>query len=225
MSRLTETTEAVQDYLKAIYSLASEGTDVTTSAIANRLGVSAASVTAMLKRLSEAGYVAYQKYQGVELTRSGELLALEVIRHHRLLEAYLHKSLGMPWDKVHDEAEVLEHVISEELEDRIAVILGNPTHDPHGDPIPPKTGVHKERTFKPLLGLEPGPAKVERVSDRDPEALRYLSTLGLYPGALIEVERIEPFGGSIWINLGGKSYAIGPELAASIYVSRPQDKN
>lgn len=224
MTGLTDTTEAVQDYLKAIYALAADGSDVTTSAIATRLGVSPASVSAMLKRLSDAGYVTYQKYQGVELTRAGELLALEVIRHHRLLEAYLHKSLGMPWDKVHDEAEVLEHVISEELEDRIALILGNPTHDPHGDPIPPKAGRHEELSFKPLLGLDPGPAKVERVSDRDPEALRYLSTLGLYPGALIEIERIEPYGGSIWINLGGKSYAIGPELAANIYVSRPQDK-
>lgn len=224
MTGLTDTTEAVQDYLKAIYSLSADGSGVTTSAIAGRLGVSAASVTAMLKRLAGGGYVAYQRYQGVELTRSGELLALEVIRHHRLLEAYLHKSLGMPWDKVHDEAEVLEHVISEELEDRIAIILGNPTHDPHGDPIPPKRGQHEEMKFKPLLGLDPGPAKVERVSDRDPEALRYLSTLGLYPGALIEVESIEPFGGPIWINMGGKSYSIGPELAASIYVSRPQDR-
>jgi DtxR family transcriptional regulator, Mn-dependent transcriptional regulator len=214
-----QSTEAVQDYLKAIYALSQHTDTVSTSAIAERLGVSPASVTSMIKRLSEQGYVSYQRYQGVALTEAGELLALEVIRHHRLLEAYLHKSLGVPWDKVHAEAEVLEHFISEDLEDRIAGVLGNPTHDPHGDPIPPKIGLHREVGYQQLTEFPPGPAKVERVSDRDPEALRYLWDLGLRPGALITVMNKEPFGGPIWVKVGSRRRAIGPELAARIFVS------
>ena len=214
-----QSTEAVQDYLKAIYALSQHTDTVSTSAIAERLGVSPASVTSMIKRLSEQGYVSYQRYQGVALTEAGELLALEVIRHHRLLEAYLHKSLGVPWDKVHAEAEVLEHFISEDLEDRIAGVLGNPTHDPHGDPIPPKIGLHREVGYEQLTEFPPGPAKVERVSDRDPEALRYLWDLGLRPGALITVMNKEPFGGPIWVKVGSRRRAIGPELAARIFVS------
>jgi DtxR family Mn-dependent transcriptional regulator len=214
-----QSTEAVQDYLKAIYALSQHTETVSTSAIADRLGVSPASVTSMIKRLSEQGYVSYQRYQGVALTEAGELLALEVIRHHRLLEAYLHKSLGVPWDKVHAEAEVLEHFISEDLEDRIAGVLGNPTHDPHGDPIPPKTGLHREVGYQQLTEFPAGPAKVERVSDRDPEALRYLWDMGMRPGALITVMDKEPFGGPIWIKIGSRRKAIGPELAAGIFVS------
>jgi DtxR family transcriptional regulator, Mn-dependent transcriptional regulator len=214
-----QSTEAVQDYLKGIYALSQHTETVSTSAIADRLGVSPASVTSMIKRLSDQGFVTYQRYQGVALTEQGEVLALEVIRHHRLLEAYLHKSLGVPWDKVHAEAEVLEHFISEDLEDRIAGILGNPTHDPHGDPIPPKTGAHHEVGHQPLLDFPPGPARVERVSDRDPEALRYLWELGLRPGAAITVVNKEPFGGPIWVKVGSRRRAVGAELAAGIFVS------
>lgn len=214
-----QSTEAVQDYLKAIYALSQHTETVSTSAIADRLGVSPASVTSMIKRLSEQGYVSYQRYQGVALTEPGELVALEVIRHHRLLEAYLYKSLGVPWDKVHAEAEVLEHFISEDLEDRIAGVLGNPTHDPHGDPIPPKTGLHREVGYQQLTEFPPGPARVERVSDRDPEALRYLWEMGLRPGACITVMSKEPFGGPIWVKVGSRRRAIGPELAAGIFVS------
>jgi len=214
-----QSTEAVQDYLKAIYTLAQHTQTVSTSAIADRLGVNPASVTSMIKRLSDQGFVTYQRYQGVALTEAGELLALEVIRHHRLLEAYLHLSLGVPWDKVHAEAEVLEHFLSEDLEDRIAGVLGNPTHDPHGDPIPPKTGSHRELGHQQLIDFPAGPAKVERVSDRDPEALRYLWDMGLRPGASITVLNKEPFGGPIWIKVGSRRRAIGPELAAGIFVS------
>ncbi|CAN5813116.1 metal-dependent transcriptional regulator [soil metagenome] len=214
-----QSTEAVQDYLKAIYALSRHTETVSTSAIADRLGVSPASVTSMIKKLSEQGFVTYQRYQGVALTEPGEILALEVIRHHRLLEAYLHKSLGVPWDKVHAEAEVLEHFLSEDLEDRIADILGNPTHDPHGDPIPPKTGRHLEVGHQQLTEFPAGPARVERVSDRDPEALRYLWDMGLRPGAAIIVLDKEPFGGPIWVKVGSRRRAIGPELAAEIFVS------
>jgi DtxR family transcriptional regulator, Mn-dependent transcriptional regulator len=214
-----ETTESVQDYLKTIYSLAETEPEVPTSAIAGRLHVSPASVTGMVKRLSKRGYLTYHRYRGVELTPKGEMLALEVIRHHRLLEAYLHTSLGMPWDKVHDEAEVLEHAISEELEDRIALSLGNPTHDPHGDPIPPKDGQHTEMAYVTLDRQPPGRATVKRVSDRDPEALRYLASIGLRPGSAIRIEKHEPFGGPVWIKVGQHRYAIGLGLAAAIQVS------
>lgn len=192
---------------------------VPTSAIASKLGVSPASVTAMIKRLTGRGYLTYHRYKGVSLTERGHALALEVVRHHRLLETYLHRSLGMPWDKVHAEAEVLEHVISEDLEDLIAGLLGNPTLDPHGDPIPPKQGPYQEVSHRPLAQMEPGPAVIERVSDKDPEALRYLSDLGLVPGALITVTGTEPFGGPMWIQVGARRHAVGRELASAIYVS------
>jgi DtxR family Mn-dependent transcriptional regulator len=215
-----ESTDSVQDYLKAIYSLAQSGEEVTTTGVAGRLGVSAASVTAMIKRLAERGLLRHKRYQGVELTPEGRKLALEVVRHHRLLEAYLYKELGMSWDEVHDEAEILEHAISEQLEDRIAEVLGHPTHDPHGDPIPPKSGRHIEVHHDPLITSQTGPATVERVSDRDPEALRYLDKLGIRPGAPITVEDPEPFGGPLWVRVGRKKHAIGRELAGAIYVSK-----
>jgi DtxR family transcriptional regulator, Mn-dependent transcriptional regulator len=215
-----ESTESVQDYLKAIYLLAQAGEEVTTTAVADRLGVSAASVTSMIKRLAFRGLLRHQRYQGVELTGTGRKLALEVIRHHRLLEAYLHRELGMTWDQVHDEAEILEHAISEDFEERIAEILGHPTHDPHGDPIPPKNGKYVEVRHAPLMRFSSGPALVERVSDRDPEALRYLDKLGIRPGSLITVEQREPFGGPLWVRVGRRRHAIGPELAEAIYVSK-----
>lgn len=225
MTGLAETTETVQDYLKAIYKLSRDGRSASTSAIAERLGVSPASVTSMIRKLNEQHYVTYERYHGVLLTEAGEALALEVIRHHRLLEAYLHQSLGVPWDKVHAEAEMLEHVISEDLEDRIAGALGNPTHDPHGDPIPPKTGRHSEIRHLSLSDFPPGRARIERVSDRDPAALRHLSNLGLHPGAEIVVLSRQPFGGPIWISSDGQQHAIGLELAAAIFVSAGDTKN
>lgn len=215
-----KSTDAVQDYLKTIYSIAESGDEISTSAIASRLKVSPASVTAMLKRLSAMGYIDYHRYQGVELTEDGKALALEVVRHHRLLEAYLFQTLGIPWDKVHDEAEVLEHALSEEVEDRIARALGDPTHDPHGDPIPPKSGSYHEVHHDALDTVAAGPAKVERVSDRDPEALRYMASIGLQPGTTIVVEKKDPFGGPVWVKVGKRRQAIGTELAHRVFVSK-----
>lgn len=213
-------TIAVQDYLKTIYSIALAGEGVSTSAIADRLEVSPASVTSMIKRLNSMGYVAHHRYQGVELTEEGTQIALEVIRHHRLLEAYLHRSLGIPWDRVHDEAEVLEHAISEDLEDAIAKMLGDPTHDPHGDPIPPKSGSYKEIRHDSLDTAPTGYARVERVSDRDAGILRHLARIGLQPGTQIVIERRDPYGGPVWVKVGKRRHAIGTELATSVYVSR-----
>lgn len=215
-----EPSESVQDYLKAVYAVSQTGQEVTTSAVAERLHVSPASVTSMIKRLADRGLIKHRLYQGMELTAPGRKLALEVIRHHRLLEAYLHEVMGMGWDRVHDEAEVLEHAISEEFEDRIAEMLGHPTHDPHGDPIPPKAGRHVEVLHQPLGNCETGPAVVERVSDRDPEALRYLAKLGIRPGSSITIEKLEPFGGPLWIRVGRKRHAIGSELADGVFVSQ-----
>ncbi|MCA1839077.1 MAG: metal-dependent transcriptional regulator [Actinomycetota bacterium] len=215
-----ETTESVQDYLKAIYFLAETGGEVTTTALAQRLSISPASVTAMLKRLAVAGKVRYHRYQGVELTEGGRKLALEVIRHHRLLEAYLHDSLGISWDRVHAEAEVLEHVLSEDLEEAIAKSLGYPTHDPHGDPIPPKKGRHNEISHPSLESFGAGKALVERVSDQDPKALRYLASKGILPGTVLEVESPDELDETIWVKVGRKRHPIGHRVASYIFVSR-----
>jgi DtxR family transcriptional regulator, Mn-dependent transcriptional regulator len=215
-----QVTDTVQDYLKTIYSIARAGAGVHTTAIADRLKVSPASVTSMVKKLSALGYLTYTPYQGVELTPSGTEVALEVIRHHRLLELYLHHSLGIPWDRVHDEAEVLEHAISEDVEDAIAKILGNPTHDCHGDPIPPKSGAYLETRHETLEKAEPGRARVERVSDRDPEALRHLAKIGLQPGTEIVIEGKDPYGGPVWVKVGKRRHAVGTELTTKVYVSK-----
>src|SRR5436190_5399585 len=200
MNKLAEpkpSSNAVQDYAKAIWSLAQRSDDpVSTSALAERLDVSPASASAMVKRLESLGLATREPYHGVELTAAGERVALEVVRHHRLLELYLAQALGMPWDRVHAEAEVLEHAISDELSERIAEALGNPTHDPHGDPIPTADGLIEERATTTLAELEPGPAGTfVRVSDSDPEMLRYLSERGISPGDGFEVVRREPFDG------------------------------
>ena len=215
-----QVTDTVQDYLKTIYSIACAGEGVSTTAIAGRLRVSPASVTSMIKRLSSMGYLTHQRYQGVELTAEGTEVALEVIRHHRLLEAYLHQSLGIPWDRVHDEAEVLEHALSEDLEDVISRILGEPTHDPHGDPIPPKRGSYEEVLHDSLEQAPPGPARIERVSDRDPEVLRHLASIGLQPGTDILIEKKDPFGGPVWVKVGKRRHALGGEITTKVYVSR-----
>ena len=217
-----QVTDAVQDYLKTIYSIACAGAGVSTTAIADRLKVSPASVTSMIKRLSSMGYLTHQRYQGVQLTTEGTAIALEVIRHHRLIEAYLHHSLGIPWDRVHDEAEVLEHALSEDLEDAIARILGEPTHDPHGDPIPPKRGTYQEVLHGSLEDAQPGPARIERVSDRDPEVLRHLASIGLHPGTEILIEKKDPFGGPVWIKVGKRRHALGGEITTKVYVSRKE---
>jgi DtxR family transcriptional regulator, Mn-dependent transcriptional regulator len=213
-------TEAVADYAKAIYALQRHAAAaITTSALAARLDVAPSSVTAMLKRLDELGLVRYEPYHGVVLTATGERLALEVIRHHRLIESFLSEALEMPWDRVHDEAEILEHYISEDLERRIAEKLGNPSIDPHGDPIPgPDLDLADDRTTA-LSGLEPGRAGTfARVSDSDPEMLRYLARRGIRPGARVRVMGLEPFGGPLRIDVGGREHAVGRELADKIRI-------
>lgn len=213
-------TTAVQDYLKAIYLIRAGGGEPTTSAIAQRLDVAAPSVSAMVKKLAQRGLVQHAPYRAVDLTPRGETLAVEVVRHHRLLEAYLHEVLGFPWDEVHDEAEVLEHVISERLEDRIAEALGHPSHDPHGDPIPPKEGEHTEERYGTLADAPTGSrVRVERVSDRDPEVLRYLDRLGVRPRAELDVREHDPFGGPVWVGVNGQRHALGRELARTVFVS------
>lgn len=213
------TTDAVQDYLKAIYSLQGDGRPVTTTRVADRLNIAAPSVSAMIKKLDSRGLVEHAPYKGVRLSEEGERLALAVVRTHRLLEAYLHEMLGVPWDEVHAEAEVLEHAISDQLSERIAKALGNPTHDPHGDPIPPRNGRHTEKHFDALDEAEVGSqVSVRRVSDRDPAALRYLGSLGIVPGASLTVVEQAPFGGPVWIKSGRRKHAIGRELARTVYV-------
>jgi len=220
--RASATSEAVEDYAKAIYALSrrSEGA-VGTSAIAERLGVTPGTVTPMLKRMAELGLLEHVPYRGVTLTPAGEEVALEVIRHHRLLETYLADALGMPWDKVHAEAEVLEHYISEDLEERIAAALGDPSHDPHGDPIPDRgLGLTGDGDGVQLARLEEGGSGTfSRVSDSDPEMLRYLDEHGIRPGAGISVRERAPFGGPLTIEACGATLAIGPELAERMIVS------
>jgi DtxR family transcriptional regulator, Mn-dependent transcriptional regulator len=213
--------EAVEDYAKAIYTLALRTSDpVSTTALAERLGVSPGSVTAMLKRTGEMKLVRHEPYHGVALTAAGEKVALEVIRHHRLIESYLAEALGMPWDRVHDEAEVLEHYISEELETRIADALGEPSRDPHGDPIPgPELDLDAESSIS-LADLDPGrDATFTRVSDSDPEMLRFLDQHGIHPGARLRVIGVEPFGGAVRVEASGAEHSLGSGLAASIRVT------
>jgi DtxR family Mn-dependent transcriptional regulator len=213
----TDLSVAAQDYLKAIYVLESSGERVTTSALARRMGVSAPSATAMTKRLDELGLVERLPYRGVALTDHGRLGALEVLRHHRLLERYLVDRLGLSLDEVHAEAELLEHALSEELEAKIDAELGYPTHDPHGDPIPDHELrlVHSES--RTLLDLEPGVhGSIARVPDGDAELLRYLGELGLVPDAGVEMVAQAPFGGPVTVRTASGEHAISRELADRI---------
>ena len=213
--------EAVEDYAKAIYSLERRtGGPVGTSALAERLGVSPGTATAMVKRLAALGLAEHEPYRGVTLTAAGEKVALEVIRHHRLIEAYLAEALGMPWDRVHDEAEVLEHYISEELEQRMAAALGDPKHDPHGDPIPDqRLDPGDESPGVPLAELSPGERGVfARVSDSEPEMLRYLGERGIRPGLEIRVKEKHPFEGPLIVVVEGDEHPLGPGLARRMRV-------
>jgi DtxR family Mn-dependent transcriptional regulator len=212
--------DAVQDYAKAIYSLHRQAEEpVSTSAIAARLDVSAASASAMVKRLEALGLVSRRPYHGVELTAAGIRVALAVIRHHRLLELYLAEALGMPWDRVHEEAEVLEHAISPELSELIAEKLGNPTHDPHGDPIPTVDGEIEEGSSRPLAELEPGEQGLfTRVSDSDSEMLRYLSERGIAPGDRFEVLERQPFDGPLLVRFDSGDHALGGALVRMMRV-------
>ena len=216
-------TSAVEDYAKAIYALErrSEGGAVTTTALAERLGVTAASASNMVKKLDGLGLVRHVPYRGVQLTPEGARVALEVIRHHRLLELYLAEKLGVPWDRVHDEAEVLEHVLSEELEELIAAKLGHPTHDPHGDPIPTAELVIDDVSHPTLQELEPGDTGIfVRVSDTDPSMLRYLADCGIRPGAAFEIVDKQPFDGPVFARFDDDDqiHVLGGTLARAMRV-------
>ena len=214
-------THAMEDYLKAVYRLADSGAAVTTQRLADELGVTPASVTNMVKRLDDLTLLTHTPYKDVVLTEAGRKIALEVIRHHRLLELYLAETLGMPWDEVHAEAERLEHHLSEELEARMDSALGFPTRDPHGDPIPSRELTLDASTTVRLSEVEAGQrAVVVRVSDRDPAQLRYLGTLGLYPGAAVGVLERQAADSVIRIAVEGcgAPVTIGQALAGSVDV-------
>jgi DtxR family Mn-dependent transcriptional regulator len=213
-------TPAVEDYSKAIFSLESRTDEpVSTNALAERLGITPGSVSAMLKRLDEFELITHIPYRGVRLTEAGRRIALEVIRHHRLLESYLAEVLGMPWDRVHAEAEVLEHVLSDDLEELIAAKLGHPTVDPHGDPIPT---VEFELYEGETCGLDELPigagARFVRVSDSDPEMLRYLADQGIALGEQLEVIERQPFGGPLFVRFGKQTHALGDALTRAMRV-------
>ncbi len=212
-----------ENYLKAIFDLTHRGTPVTTGALATELGVSSPSATAMLKRLEQTDLVERPDARRVRLTDRGERAALQVVRRHRLLETFLTEVVGLDWDEVHAEAELLEHVLSARLEQRIDELLDHPTRDPHGDPIPPRDGGHREDWGEPLAAASPGDRfRVDRVSDRDSGALRYLGELGVRPGTELRVDDVAPFGGPIWVVTGsgeGASarHALGTPLARLVH--------
>jgi DtxR family transcriptional regulator, Mn-dependent transcriptional regulator len=213
------TTPAVEDYLKAIYQLSEAGEPVSTSAIAERLGIAPGSVTGMLKRLSEAGLVEHTRYHGARLTDDGAENAVRTIRRHRILELFLVEVLGYTWDRVHDEAERLEHAVSDELIDRMAAVLGSPTSDPHGAPIPESGAAFREERFPCLADLEPGQrATLRQVPDEDPAALRYLAELDLKPGAELEVREVAPFNGPIHVLINGREQVLGRDIARHVKV-------
>ncbi len=221
-------TYTVENYLKAIYRLQQDGSPAATNAIADRLGVRAASVTAMLQQLSEQGLADYTPYRGAYLTEAGLAAALRVIRSHRLIELYLHRFLDVPWDRVHDEAERLEHAISPYLEERIDAKLGYPRFDPHGDPIPSSTGEVPVQELVPLYDVPPDTeAVVRHIPDEDPEVLRYAASLGLVPGTVVRMIRREPFDGPAFLNVvsqageGESSHVVGANIARQIYVGQP----
>lgn len=210
---------AAEDYLKAIYELEPAADTVSTSEIADRLGRSAASVTSMLKRLSEHGFVDYVPYRGVRLTRSGTRRALGVLRRHRIIELYLIEELGYEWDGVHAEAERLEHAASDELVERMARVLGQPEFDPHGAPIPSSGGSIQERETRPLPQIEPGErAVVLEVEDENPETLRYLASVDLVPGREVEVCSRAPQGEALAVRVRGEIHAVARETAGKVRV-------
>jgi DtxR family Mn-dependent transcriptional regulator len=215
---VVEHTTTVEDYLKTIFRLSTHGESASTSTLAERLGVAAPSVSAMLKRLEGGDLVAHTGRGQVVLTEHGRGHAQRIVRRHRLLETFLARFLAVPWDEVHAEAEVLEHALSERLEERIDAALGHPDRDPHGDPIPPHDGPHQEDRDTPLAGAREGDEfAVERVSDRDSSALRYLAELGIRPGVRLVVGELAPFGGPMWVRLGEQSHALGAPLVRLIH--------
>ena len=219
-------TGPVEDYLKTIYDLERVGDPASTNDIAFRLAISPASVSGMVRRLADQGLITHEPYRGVRLTNDGRRAALRTLRRHRILECYLTEVLGYPWDRVHEEAERLEHAASEELIERMASALGDPKQDPHGAPIPTRDGRVEEAALRTLAEAAPGERlRVRRVQDEDAERLRYLAELGIRPGALVRILDIAPFDGPItlWVDEagGGASRAIGQGLATQVYVDVP----
>jgi DtxR family transcriptional regulator, Mn-dependent transcriptional regulator len=225
-----ELTAAMQDYLKAAYLLREHGQEITVLGLAQALDVSSPSVTSMVKRLASLGLLQHTAYSHIQLTPAGEAVALEVVRHHRLLELYLAEFLGMPWEDVHAEADRLEHHISEDLEERIAERLGQPTFDPHGDPIPTRELVVPRRDVVPLGAMPPGASGVvAQIGRQDRGLLQYLGTLGVVPGAAVTLVSVDPYGGVVTLRVGpaaapgeapqGATHAIGRDLAAQILVT------
>ena len=213
-------TQAVEDYLKAIYKLAERESKVTTTQLAESLGITPASTTGMLKKLKEMNLAVYAPYKGVSLTTSGEKVALEIIRHHRLIELYLAEALDVPWDRVHDEAEKWEHVLSEDIEERIDVQLGHPKADPHGAPIPARDGTMVRPTQNRLADVKAGQKGiVTEVSDHDPTLLRFLAGLNLYPTTEFSVVDVQPFNGPVIISIGNAKHVLGREIAGHILVT------
>jgi DtxR family Mn-dependent transcriptional regulator len=213
----------MEDYLKEIFHLSEDG-PVGTQTLADRLGVAAPSVTNMVKRLNESRLVVHSPYHGIELTPAGRAMAVEVIRHHRLLELYLTEMLDMPWDEVHAEAERLEHVISEALEARISAKLGEPTHDPHGDPIPNLDGTMPWRALRPLSQLEAGESgTVAQITLQEQPVLQYLAGLGIRPGIRLSVKSVAPFGGVVTVRIEGNrsrgEHALGETLTQHILLA------
>jgi DtxR family Mn-dependent transcriptional regulator len=213
----------VEDYLKAIYDLERDEHPAATNDIAERVAVSPASVSGMMRRLAEQGLITHEPYRGVRLTADGRRAALRTLRRHRILECYLTEVLGYPWDRVHDEAEQLEHAASEELIERMAEALGDPLRDPHGAPIPSREGVVEETPRRTLTDVAVGErARVRQVMDEDGERLRYLAELGIRPGSVIRLLERAPFDGPItlWVGdgVGGATRAVGPALAAQVFV-------
>jgi DtxR family transcriptional regulator, Mn-dependent transcriptional regulator len=212
--------QAVEDYLKVIFDLSRTGGPVTTSSIASRLSVAPATVTGMIKKLASLKLVTHEHYRGVGLTEAGRKIALEVIRHHRLVELYLFEAMGVPWDQVHAEAEKWEHVLSEEMETRMDEILGNPTRDPHGSPIPSRDLELKEQDHPRLAELMAGQsAMVVEVGDEDAAMLRYFAELGLFPLTPLEVLAVAPFGGPLTLRVGDSECAIGRQAAEHVFVT------
>ena len=221
---MTPITAAMEDYLKVIYGIAERGDRITTQAIAERLDVAPPSVTGMLKRLADINLIEHERYRSIALTDAGRKVALEVVRHHRLLELYLAEALGYTWDEVHEEADRLEHLISEEFERRIDAVLGFPTSDPHGDPIPSASGDVSSVPDNLLAAMEVGEsATIVRVSDNNAEKLRYLGSLGLYPDADVTVVERMPFNGPLRVKIGDDEHVVGLELAAAVHVDSSEE--
>ena len=216
---LATLTAPVEDYLKAIYGIEQGGDAAATTDIASKLAIAAASVSGMVRRLADQGLVSYERYRGVRLTDTGRRAALRTIRRHRVIETYLTQALGYPWDRVHEEAERLEHAVSDELVDRMASAVGEPATDPHGHPIPTRDGVIDETRHRTLSDVARGQrSRVTRVSDEDSELLRYLARIGIRPGVVVMLTERAPFDGPLTLQVGKATCQVGPALASRVMV-------